>query len=248
VLGDNGCYTPETPCPIGYTGTYPNCVPPVVIDVCENLPGDQSSLPEGYTQNGENCYSQNECSDGVNNEDGDELSDSNDPGCWTDGETPESYDPNDNDETDGQGGDNPSDEPTSRSSGGSRRTPRSSGEVLGAETSVCNWDVNTYMRKGYKNNVEQVKILQRDLLNGYMKFNLSVDGVYGPKTEEAVKAFQMLKKDKILTPWNLTLPTGIFYKTTLVEAKNTICPDVILPIPTDLINWSRNLIQVPPRA
>ena len=134
----------------------------------------------------------------------------------------------------------------SSSSGGGRSSGYTGGEVLGA--SICNWDVNTYMRKGYKNDAEQVKILQRDLLNGFMKFNLPVDGVFGPKTEEAVKAFQDAKKDKVLTPWNLTSPTGLFYKTTLVEAKNTICPEEILPIPSDLIPWSANRNQVPAPA
>ncbi len=132
---------------------------------------------------------------------------------------------------------------SSSSTGGS--TPKGAPQVLGAETSVCNWDIKTYMRTHYKNDPDQVKILQKDLLNGYMHLNIPVDGVYGPKTEAGVKAFQISHKDKILTPWNLTLPTGIFYKTTLVEAKNTICPESILPIPKDLINWSDNKVEVP---
>ncbi|MBP6883919.1 MAG: peptidoglycan-binding protein [Candidatus Pacebacteria bacterium] len=249
----------------------------VIVDVCANLPGNQSSLPDGYTQNGENCYSQNQCSDGIDNtDDEDGLVDANDPGCHTDGnpENIETYVPTDNDETNGGSSEEVTDVCTNidgfqdqmpqgkhyddngdcvdttrsngRSSGSSRRS--SPGQVLGAETTVCNWDINTYMRKGYKNDAEQVKILQKDLLNGYMKLNIPVDGVYGQKTEDGVRAFQLKHKDKILTPWNLTLPTGIFYKTTLVEAKNTICPEQILPIPTDLINWSKNLIQVPKRA
>lgn len=118
--------------------------------------------------------------------------------------------------------------------------PQAPGQVLGAQDTACNWDINTYMRKGRKNNPAEVKILQRDLLNGYMHLNLKEDGMYGAKTEAGVKAFQISHKDKILTPWKLTIPTGIFYKTTLVEAKNTICPEVILPIPTDLIPWSLN--------
>lgn len=135
------------------------------------------------------------------------------------------------------------------SSSGSRRSSgggSGGGEVLGAETSMCTWDVNTYMRKGYKNDPTQVMILQRDLLNGYMNAGVVVDGIYGPSTEAAVKAFQLAKGDKIIKPWyNLFQPTGIFYKTTLVEAKNTICPDEILPIPTDLIDWSQNPAEVP---
>lgn len=137
------------------------------------------------------------------------------------------------------------------SSGGSSGSRQSSGggngggEVLGA-TTMCSWDVNTYMRRGYKNDPAQVMILQRDLLNGYMNAGVAVDGIYGPSTEAAVMAFQIAKQDKVLRPWfNLFRPTGIFYKTTLVEAKNTICPEEILPIPTDLIDWSKNPGEVP---
>lgn len=182
-------------CPEGQHHVGEECVDNTdeeVTDVCPNLAGIQSTMPEGrHFNNSGNCV---------------------------------------------LGG----------SSGGSRSGGYTGGEVLGA--SICNWDVNTYMRKGYKNDAEQVKILQRDLLNGFMKFNLSVDGIFGPKTEEAVKAFQEAKKDKVLTPWNLTSPTGLFYKTTLVEAKNTICPEEILPIPSDLIPWSANRNQVPAPA
>ncbi len=136
------------------------------------------------------------------------------------------------------------------SSSGSRQSSgggNGGGEVLGA-TTMCSWDVNTYMRRGYKNDPAQVMILQRDLLNGYMNAGVAVDGIYGPSTEAAVMAFQVAKQDKVLKPWfNLFRPTGIFYKTTLVEAKNTICPEEILPIPTDLVDWSKNPGEVPPK-
>ena len=187
-----------------------------------------------------------QCSDGKDNDE-DQLIDSTDPGCHSDGDAGNSgtYVPSDNDETDSDGPNNIVD--VEEESGGtiSGSIARPFGQVLGAETSVCNWDINTYMRRGHRNDVEQVKILQRDLLNGYMRLNIPVTGFYGPLTEGGVRAFQLAKKDKILTPWGLTLSTGIFYKTTLVEAKNTICPEQILPIPTDLIPWSLNAGQVP---
>ncbi len=173
-----------------------------------------------------------ECSDDSDNDEDGQTDYPADPGCDSPEDDSESPDPSSNGGGGGGGG-----------SSGSR--PR--GQVLGATTTeLCTWDVNTYMRKGYRNNSSQVVILQRDLLNGYMNSGLVVDGLFGPLTEAAVKSFQVAKKDKVLTPWGLTLPTGIFYKTTLVEAKNTICSDVILPIPTDLIPWSKNPGQVPP--
>jgi peptidoglycan hydrolase-like protein with peptidoglycan-binding domain len=81
-----------------------------------------------------------------------------------------------------------------------------------------------------------------------MKAALVIDGIFGPKTEAVVSAFQLAHKDKVLAPWGISTPTGIFYKTTLVEAKNIMCPTVTLPIPTDLIPWSANTLQVPPKA
>ena len=131
----------------------------------------------------------------------------------------------------------------SSSSGGSRKA-KPLGQVLGAETSVCNFAIDTYMRRGYKNDTNQVKILQ-NLLNKYVGTKLTPDGEYGASTEAAVKAFQIKYGDNVLKPWGLTSPTGIFYKTTLVQAKNLECPVVILPVPAPLINWSKNRGEVP---
>jgi|GEM_PF-5534632 len=128
---------------------------------------------------------------------------------------------------------------TTRTSGGGRRSAPA-GEVLGATTDICD-AVDSYMRIGHKNDSVQVTKLQ-NFLNGYMNAGLGVDGMYGPKTEAAVKTFQTARKEKVLFPWGLTLPTGIFYKTSLAEAKRLACPDEFgnLPIPTDLIPWSEN--------
>lgn len=64
-----------------------------------------------------------------------------------------------------------------------------------------------------------------------MKSGLVVDGIYGGKTEAAVKAFQLAHKSKILDPWKLLGPTGIFYLTTQTEVNNIMCPALDLPIP-----------------
>ncbi|MEJ0001769.1 MAG: isopeptide-forming domain-containing fimbrial protein [bacterium] len=163
-------------------------------DVCPNINGNQSTVPSGYHQDGEDCVKDSSGS-------------------------------------------------SSHHSGGSHHGSSSTppaGEVLGAQD-VCNFSIDTYMRKAYpKNNPEQVKVLQSAILNGLMNSGLVVDGVYGPKTEAAVKAFQLQYRADILDPWHITNPTGIFYKTTLAKAKNLICPAAITPIPADLINWSQN--------
>ena len=184
-----------------------------------------------------------ECSDD-NDNDNDDVIDSADSGCHTDGDVDnsDSYDPNDNDEEDEGGGGGSS----SSTSSGSRRRPL--GQVLGAATDICN-AVDTYMRRGYRNLQDEVQTLQ-NFLNSYLQSGLIVDGVYGPNTEAAVRIFQSARKDNVLKPWGLNLPTGIFYKTSLAEAKRLMCPDEFgnLPIPTDLIPWSANPAQVPPKA
>lgn len=177
-----------------------------------------------------------QCSDGIDN-DGDgeiDYGPTKDQGCDS---------PSDNDETGGDSG-------GGGGGGGSKKKSSSGstvGQVLGEQAPVCSFAIDTYMRRGYKNNNEQVKILQA-LLNKYVLSGLVVDGLYGPKTEASVKAFQVKFKDNILIPWGLTSPTGIFFRTTLVQAKNLECPVVILPIPTDLVNWSLSQGVIPPKA
>ena len=135
-----------------------------------------------------------------------------------------------------------------RGASGGRVAPSPQGQVLGAATEICNV-INTYMRRGYRNVPDEVQTLQ-NFLNGYIQSGLAVDSMFGPKTENAVKAFQIARRENILIPWGLTLPTGIFYKTSLAEAKRLMCPNEFgnLPIPTDLIPWSKNPTQVPSKA
>ena len=104
------------------------------------------------------------------------------------------------------------------------------GQVLGAET-TCGIYIDKYMRMGLKGNdpiaVKKVQIF----LNSYMDSGLLVDGVFGPKTDTAVRAFQTKQFDKVLAPWELTGSTGIFYLTTQTEVNNIMCPSLNLPIP-----------------
>lgn len=131
-----------------------------------------------------------------------------------------------------------------QSYGGSIPGGSGEGQVLGAETS-CGIYVDKYLRKGYANDVEAVKKVQK-FLNEYMSAGLTEDGFFGDKTETALKAFQLKQADKILTPWNIEAPTGIFYLTTQTEVNNIMCPDLKLPIPSSLIPFSLNSLV--PRA
>ncbi len=239
------CDEPIDMCPgeqyPGIQDSYYDCMIQVT-DLCLNLPGTQTEVPNGFNQTeGYMCYSQNECSDGIDNSDSeDELADANDPACHTDGDATDedevnSYDPYDMSEentTDG-GDENPT---PNRSTSGSRSN-RSGGSVLGASTDMCAWDAS-FMRRGWNGNkADDVKTVQ-NFLNQYMTSGLLVDGIFGLNTEAAVKAFQAKYADDILKPWGINAPTGLFYLSTLTKAKEITCA-VDESLPT-LINWSAN--------
>ena len=173
----------------------------------------------GSETNGDNVK---QCSDGIDN-DNDGLTDNYDLGCEND---------TDNNETN---------EPSRRSSGSrpTNFTPAvNDGRVLGATTS-CGIYVDKYLRKGYNNDIESVKKVQR-FLNENMKSGLKEDGQFGQGTENALKVFQTKQAEKVLAPWAITKPTGIFYLTTQTEVNNIMCPDLKLSIPSNLISFSSN--------
>ena len=114
-----------------------------------------------------------------------------------------------------------------------------SGQVLGTSTTTitttnettCSESVLTqYMRRGKKNDPEQVKMLQQ-FLNDEMNSNLPLTGFFGRLTENAVKAFQQKYASDILTPWGLTEPTGYVYKFTLWKINSLICATLNAPKP-----------------
>ena len=177
-----------------------------------------------------------QCSDDADNDE-DGVTDASDPGCHTDGDAnnPDSYNEEDNDETD----------PTPQDNGGggggssSGSRPRgqvlgtSTGQVLGAET-TCGIYLDKYLQKGRKNDSAAVLKVQQ-FLNDYLKAGLALDGIFGPKTDNFVRQFQAGHKVNVLDPWKLKGPTGIVYLTTTTEINNIMCPTLLLPIPTNLI-------------
>ena len=205
-------------------------------DVCPNIDGNQSEVPDGFNLNNGNCEedtngggggggsssgSHVQCSDKKDN-DGDGLEDSADPGCHTDGDAnnDDSYVPSDRDEQDGQ------------------VLGASTGQVLGAET-TCGIYLDKYLKMGRQNNPESVKKLQK-FLNDYLHAGLKEDGIFGPLTDKYVRIFQASHKEKVLTPWGLNGPTGIVYLTTTTEINNIMCPTLNLPVPTNLIPITAN--------
>ena len=51
-------------------------------------------------------------------------------------------------------------------------------------------------------------------LNKELSLQMNPTGYYGAQTDSAIRAFQAKYADKILSPWNLSAPTGNLYKTT----------------------------------
>jgi hypothetical protein len=116
------------------------------------------------------------------------------------------------------------------------------GMVLGASTSCKESGLHftKFAREGYKNDVDTVKKLQ-EFLNKELKMNIPVTGVFGPMTTAALKKFQLLHKDTMLTPWGLTKPTGILYLTTLAGINNLICSELPSTVSSkDLIPFNQH--------
>ena len=79
-----------------------------------------------------------------------------------------------------------------------------------------------YLRKGNKANDKNEVILWQAFLNKFYNAGLKIDGIYGNNTERGIKNFQNNYKEFILTPWNLTIPTGYTYKSTRAYANKII--------------------------
>ena len=111
------------------------------------------------------------------------------------------------------------------------------GRVLGA-TTTCGIYLEKFLRRGYKNDPEQVKKVQQ-FLNDYFKLNIPVTGFFGPQTDAAVKKFQLEFAGDILKPWNLKAPTGIVYITTTTKINKIMCPELDIQAP-NLIPFEKN--------
>ncbi len=163
------------------------------------------------------------CTDGIDN-DGDTLVDSSDSDCIAFVDNTDTT-PADN------GG-------SSRNRSGSSKKSVSNGEVLGASTDTESCSIiNTYMREGQTNNVEQVTFLQ-SFLNTELGINLPTTGYFGTLTDVAVRTFQLKYREDILKPWSDIglLPdentsTGYVYKTTQYKINTILCPELELATP-----------------
>lgn len=67
---------------------------------------------------------------------------------------------------------------------------------------------------GVSATIKEVKLLQQTLKDmGY--FTGTPNGVFGPQTKEAVKAYQALKLKNVIAPWQISKPTGWAYQATI---------------------------------
>ncbi len=96
-------------------------------------------------------------------------------------------------------------------------------------TSTCD-TMKTFMKKGRKNNVAEVKRLQA-FLNGNLGLNIPTTGFFGNMTFDAVKTFQLKYRTNVLTPWGIDYSTGYFYKTTQRQMNMLLCPGTEFPMP-----------------
>lgn len=112
------------------------------------------------------------------------------------------------------------------------------GQVLGA-SSTCGLYITKYTRNGYDNDQDTVKKIQV-FLNSYLGSSIPVTGYYGSMTEQSIRELQVRHTDVMLKPWGINTPSGIAYLTTVTGINNIVCPELRLPIPTNLVVWSQN--------
>ena len=224
--------TPEV-CPLGWSGTYPDCIEPEgETDLCpeegiqteENLPCADIEENTPNETPGEGSGGSTEpsslCTDGIDNDEDGLMDWPLDPGC--------TY-PYTNDETDPSV---PSLQNDENGIGGSVEEGTLASETL--EGGACVAPLTSYIGMG--NDIpEDVKFLQ-SFLNTEMKSTLEIDGIFGASTRDVVKSFQVKYAEEVLAPWapfgiKTTEGTGIVYKTTQRMINMIACPGTDIPMP-----------------
>ena len=150
-----------------------------------------------------------QCSDGIDNDNDGKIDFPEDNNC---------RDANDNTEKSNGGG-----------GGGGSSSNGGGGEVLGAFTGdapTCGMYLNTYMKMGLDNNVDEVRKLQSFL--NEQGISVPITGLFGPLTSEAVEKFQVNNRLKVLVPWRIygfdENPTGYVFKLTRHTINDMVCP------------------------
>jgi len=102
------------------------------------------------------------------------------------------------------------------------------GEVLGLSTGVstCEPYITTYLRQHKNNDIAEVIKLQHFLQN-HVDNNVFVTSVFDEATRIAIKNFQQLYADEILTPWGMSQSSGYVYFTTQKKINEIMCGGLI---------------------
>lgn len=88
-------------------------------------------------------------------------------------------------------------------------------EQVNNESSTCP-AFTQYLKQGMRdgqNGVSEVSKVQK-FLNRNLGIVLSIDGIFGKRTRDAVKSFQSMHFAEVLAPWALSGPTGWWYQST----------------------------------
>lgn len=96
------------------------------------------------------------------------------------------------------------------------------GRVLGISSSICTPYLTEYLRYGENNNFVEVIKLQT-FLNTHLNAKLAINGTFDVATELAVRDFQKLYQDEVLSPWGLEKDSGFVYYTTQKKINEIMC-------------------------
>ncbi len=103
-------------------------------------------------------------------------------------------------------------------------------EVLGAEATMCEPYLKTYMRYGIQNDPAEVLKLQQ-FLKRHMGSNVPINGTFDLLTEIGVRDFQKRYADEVLYPWGLKRDSGFVYYTTQKKINEIECDyRVVFPL------------------
>lgn len=250
---DSGCHTDGNVSNINsYDPNDNNEDTSLIVDVCLNIDGNQTSAPEGMQSSGGLCAPIDLCPnipgdqaavpEGTHLDDGMCVEDGGNGGGGDGDVCPETDGIQTSLEECGQGGgEGELPEDTGGRSGG-RSSSRGGGFVapqglvLGASTS-CGIYLNDYLQFGAQNDKEEVLKLQ-SFLNENLGVSLKLNGIFDAQTLAAVNAFQLKYKEEILAPWvaiglldSVNKPTGFVYRTTQRKINDLYCEELNLPIP-----------------
>lgn len=126
---------------------------------------------------------------------------------------------------------------------GNRGSSATTGQVLGAaigpEPLTCSEYLQSYLRVGQNNPIDQMTKLQM-FLNEFKNAGLALTGFFDAPTFQAVKAFQVGEEAKVRVPWaqvgnpitESEWPTGFVYITTRHRINEIVCSTLNAPLPS----------------